>query len=222
MGGIHRGGGAEPSYTGADVEAEFSVEVAPDAPALELPWSSSDGGQRFFDLRSRPELLLEIGEAADNRALGEFLAVINSPHGLLQTVKCDTWLSGDITEEEQVYGAAMKYGSYVDLVFTSDEIRREMAAHEKFGRELCALLAKAPPISVAAEFVVRRCYVHVAELAAGRLPAPDAPAENSESAFCMTFYLTGYGDEEEEARQRWTIGLKLVENAILQLAARGI
>lgn len=204
------------------MDAEFSVELAPDAPALELPWSSSDGTQRFFDLRSRPELLLEIGEAADNRALGEFLVTINAPEGPLQTVKCDTWLSGDIGEEEKIYGAAMKYGSYIDLVFTSDETRRQMAAHEKFGRALCTLLAKAPSISVAAEFIVRRCYVHTAELAAGKLPAHDAPAGNSEDAYCLTFYLTGYGDEEEEARRRWTIGLKLVENAILQLAARGI
>ena len=42
------------------MEAEFSVELGPDAPALELPWTSPDGKQRFFDLRTRPELLLEI------------------------------------------------------------------------------------------------------------------------------------------------------------------
>lgn len=204
------------------MDAEFSVELAAGAPVLELPWSAEDGGSRFLDLRARPELLLEIGEAAENRALGEFLTTINAPGGALQTVKCDTWFSAEITEEEKIYGAALKYGSYVDLVFASDEPRRTLQANEKFGESLCALLAKAPSISVAAEFILRRCYVHTAELAAGKLPAHDAPAENSEDAFCLTFYLTGYGDEEDEARQRWTIGLKLVENAILQLAARGI
>jgi hypothetical protein len=204
------------------MDAEFSVEIGADAPALELPWASSDGASRFFDLRSRPELLLEIGEAADNRALGEFLATINAAEGPLQTVKCDTWLSQEIGEEEKIFGAAMKYGSYIDLVFTSEAARRRFEAHEKFGHALCALLAKAPSISVAAEFVVRRCYVHSAELATGKLPANNAPAESSEDAFCMTFYLNGYGDEEGEARQRWTIGLKLVENAILQLVARGL
>jgi hypothetical protein len=68
---------------------------------------------------------------------------------------------------------------------------------------------------------VRRCYVHNAELAAGKLPAHDAPAGNSEDAYCVSFFLTAYGDDGDEARQRWTIGLKLVENAILQLVARG-
>ena len=204
------------------MDAEFSAEIAADAPALELPWSSGDGASRFLDLRSRPELLLEVGEAARNRALGEFLATINSAEGPLQTVKCDTWLSAEIREEEKIYGTAMKYGSYIDLVFTSEGARRSFDAHEKFVRALCALLAKAPSISVAAEFIVRRCYVHTAELAAGKLPAVDAPPGNSADAFCVSFYLTGYGDEEDEARQRWTIGLKLVENAILQLVARGI
>jgi hypothetical protein len=204
------------------MEAEFSVELGRDAPALELPWSSADGSQRFFDLRARPELLLEIPEAAENRALGEFLASINAAGGPLQTVKCDTWFSSEISEEEKIYGAPLKYGSYVDLVFTSDEMRRQMAPHEKFARDLCGLLAKAPPISVAAEFVVRRCYVHPAALAAGKLPAQDAPASDSYDAYCLTFFLTGYGDEEDEARQRWAIGLKLVENAVLQLAARAV
>lgn len=204
------------------MDAEFSVELADGASVLELPWSSEDGRSRFLDLRARPELLLEIGEAAGNRALGEFLAAINAPGGALQTVKCDTWFSAEISEEEKIYGTALKYGSYIDLVFASDEARRTMEAHEKFGQALCSLLAKAPSISVAAEFILRRCYVHTAELAAGKLPAADAPAENSEDAYCLTFYLTGYGDEEDEARQRWMIGLKLVENAILQLAARGI
>jgi hypothetical protein len=37
--------------------------------------------------------------------------------------------------------------------------------------------------------------------------------------FYITFYLFGYGDDEAEARQRWGIGLNLVENAIRQVAA---
>jgi len=204
------------------MDAEFSVELGTNAPALELPWSSKDAQQRFYDLRSRPELLLEIPEAANNRALGEFLTAINTPHGSLQTVKCDAWISSEISEEEKVYGAAMKFGSYIDLVFTGDEPRQSMEAHEKFARSLCGLLGKAPSISVAAEFILRRCYVHTAELAAGRLPQHDAPSDNSENAYCLSFYLTGYGDDEDDARKRWMIGLKLVENAILQLAARGI
>ena len=204
------------------MDAEFNIELGGSAPALELPWSSSEAGQRFYDLRSRPELLLEIPEAANNRALGEFLAAINTPHGVLQTVKCDTWLSTEISEEEKVYGAEMKFGSYIDLVFTGDQTRQSKETYEKFARSLCGLLKKAPSISVAAEFILRRCYVHTAELAAGRLPQHNAPSANSEDAYCLCFYITGYGDDEEEARKRWMIGMKLVENAILQLAARGI
>jgi hypothetical protein len=38
--------------------------------------------------------------------------------------------------------------------------------------------------------------------------------------FYITFYLFGYGDDEAQARKRWAIGLKVVENIILQLSMR--
>jgi len=37
--------------------------------------------------------------------------------------------------------------------------------------------------------------------------------------FYITFYLFGYDDDEAQARQRWAIALKLVENAIRQTSA---
>jgi hypothetical protein len=37
--------------------------------------------------------------------------------------------------------------------------------------------------------------------------------------FYITCYLFGYGDDEPQARQRWAIGLKLVENAIRQISS---
>lgn len=200
------------------MHAEFSVELGPDADALELPWASPDGAQRYFDLRSRPELLLEIPETRRNRALGEFLAAINAPASPLLTVKCDTWTTDQITEEEKMYGAALKYASYIDLMFVDPQARLSTGEYEHFAKALCALLGKAPEISAGAEFILRRCYIHPAPEKAGTSPG------NGESldGYCLTFYLSGFGDEDAEARQRWTIALKLVENAILQLAARRV
>ena len=73
---------------------------------------------------------------------------------------------------------------------------------------LTKLLQRAPEISAAAEFVVHRCYYH-----------PEGAAD-SETGYCITFYLHGYGDDEDEARRRWNVGLKLVENALVQLSAQ--
>ena len=190
------------------MHAESSVELGREDPALELPWSSPDGAQRYYDLKRRPELLLEVQEAHDNRELAEFLVSTNSSISLFETAKCDTWLSNELSEEEMAYGAAWKFGSYVDLVFTAGEPRFLLPEHEAFTERLVKLLARAPEISAAAEFIIRRCYYHV------------AGSGDSETGYCITFYLYGYGDDEDEARRRWNVGLKLVENALVQLSAQ--
>jgi len=196
------------SWSHTAVHADFSVELGAEDAALELPWSSPDGAQRYYDLKRRPELLLEIREAHDNRELAEFLVTTNSAVSMLETAKCDTWLANELSEAEQVYGATWKFGSYVDLVFSEREPRFRLPEHEAFADRLVKLLARAPEISAAAEFAVRRCYYH------------PAGGGDSETGYYLTFYLYGYGDDEDEARRRWNIGLKLVENALVQLSAQ--
>lgn len=190
------------------MQAGFCLELGKDDDALELPWTSPDGVFRYYDLKRRPELLLEVRETHDNRELAEFLATTNSAVSVLETAKCDTWLSDELTEAEQSYGAPWKFGSYIDLIFALAERRFSLAAHEEFAARAAALLQRAPEISAAAEFIVRRCYYH-----------RDA-GDDSDAGFCITFYLNGYGDDEDDARRRWDIALKLVENALVQLSAQ--
>lgn len=192
------------------MHADSFAELGEQDAALELPWVSGDGTQRYYDLKRRPELLLDVREAIDNRELGEFLVTINSSVSLLETAKCDTWISNEISEEEQAYGAAWKFGSYVDLIFAEREPRFQFEEHEAFAERLTKLLQRAPEISAAAEFIVRRCHYH----------HDDSIDADSDAGFYFTFYLSGYGDDEDEARRRWNVGLKLVENAIVQLSAR--
>jgi len=191
------------------MRSEIIVELGPEDDALELPWASADGGQRYYDLKRRPELLLEVREAHDNRELGEFLVTVNASVSLVETAKCDTWLTDDLSEAEQVFGAAWKFGSYIDLIFTEREPRFQFEEHEAFAERLAKLLQRAPEISAAAEFIVRRCYYHRGEM-----------ESESDAGYYFTFYLSGYGDDEDEARRRWNVGLKLVENALVQLSAQ--
>lgn len=186
------------------MQADFAVELGSDDPQLEMPWSGPEGGPRYYDVKRHPELLLMIEEAAQNRDLGEFLAVMNSAITLFETAKCDAWLTDELSEEEEIYDATWKFGSYVDLLF-ADDARFDFARHEVFAASVSKLLGRAPEISAAAEFVVRRCYFH----------ADDVPREG----FYFTFYLFGYGDDEDQARQRWAIALKVVQNAVIQLSA---
>lgn len=188
------------------MHADYSVEIGADLPALEFPWEG--GGKRFFDLVAQPERLLEVDEAHRYRELGEFLAAINSARSAWQTVKCDAWSSTEITEEEEIFGAAEKFGSYIDLVFRDEPARYDFARHDRFVQDIAKLLKRAPDISAGAEFVVRRCYYRRAPAHGGDL----------RDGFSVTFYLYGYGEDAADARRRWMIALKVVENALLQLS----
>src|SRR5215813_2335210 len=188
--------------------ADYSVELGPDDPALELPWSSDDPGVRYYDLKKHPELVREIPETAALPEFAAFLSRIHAPEFPLETAKCDAWASREILPEEEVFKAEHKFVSYVDLVFCDQAARLAFDRHEELARDLCKLLKHAPDIAAAIEFAVRRCYYHVKE--------PES-ADDSETGFYVTAYVSAFGQSEEEARKQWTIALALVRNALVQV-----
>jgi hypothetical protein len=123
------------------MHAEWSVEIGPDAPALEVPWRSEDGSVRHFDLKKQPELLLEIPETLEHFEMGDFLSGVNAKSEMT-TAKCDVWLTDVMTVEDEIFGERMKRCSYVDIFFDREIERFDFAAHErladlivtKFGR----------------------------------------------------------------------------------------
>jgi hypothetical protein len=193
------------------MDAELTVELGAGDPTLAIPWSSGDGRLRYYDLKQQPDLLLYVEESTRFPELAEFLEQINSPGSLLQSAKCDAWYSTELSEPEAIYGAAGKFVSYVDTFFDAEEPRYSFEQHQEFARRLIKLLGRAPQISAAAEFIVRRCYYG----SDGDAPDSARPSEG----FYFTFYLSGYGDDEADARKRWGIAMKLLGNAILQLSA---
>ena len=185
------------------MQADFGVELGADDETLELPWAAAGGGPRYFDLKRQPELLFEVEEAQRLPALREFLAAINSPRGILETAKCDAWSSTEIAPEEEIFGAACKFGSYIDLLFSDSDSRFAFAEHEQLAKQVTQLLKHVPEIPAATELIIRRCFYHLGDAV--------------RDGFYITLYLFGYGDDEPEARQRWAIALKLVENALRQV-----
>ena len=184
------------------MEADFAVELGADDETLEFPWAE-DGGLRYYDLKGQPELLPKLEEARRVPELGGFLGVINSSSGILETAKCDTWSSTEINPEEEIFGAAHKFCSYVDILFSAGTSRYCLAEHEQFAKRVTQLLKRVPEIPAAAEFLIRRAFYH--------------SADEIQEGFYITLYLFGYGDDEPQARRRWAIALKLVENAIRQV-----
>lgn len=188
------------------MDADWSIELGDADPTLVVPWASPDGSLRYYDLRRHPELLLYIDEASRFNELGEFLAAVNSRNSRLQTAKCDAWTSSEINEAEEIYGAPLKFCSYVDLFFADPACQSEFASHEKFAKQMTGLLKRAPQISAAAEFIVRRAHFDT--------------GETVNAGFYFTFELAAYGDDQEDARKRWMIALHLIGNAILQWSAQ--
>jgi hypothetical protein len=211
------------------MQADFSIELGADDPTLIVPWEDPSGASRYYDLKLQPDLLLYIPEALRYPELGEFLSAVNSSRSILQTAKCDLWFTTELNEEEQIYEAAGKFGGYIDLFFTTEERRTSFAYHESFARQLTALLSRAPEMPSSMEVIIRQAHFEPAERDSKQFAAPDP-----RPGFYFTCYVFGYGDQgygdaghdeagyrevEDEARLRWAVALKLVENAFLQLAS---
>jgi hypothetical protein len=141
------------------MQADFSVELGGDAPALEIPWSSDDPHVCYYDLKKYPELMQKIPEAAAYPELGSFLSRINAIGFPLATAKCDAWASNEVAPEEEIFGDR-KFVSYIDLVFVDQGDRCSFEKHEAFAKELCGLLGQAPQIAATVELVIRHCYYH--------------------------------------------------------------
>jgi hypothetical protein len=141
------------------MQADFSVELGGDSPALEIPWCSDDPNVRYLDLKKHPELVQQISEAVLYPELGSFLARINTPGFPLATAKCDAWASSELDPEDEIFGDR-KFVSYVDLIFVDEKDRCSFAKHEAFAKQLCRLLSHTPEIAATVELVIRHCYWH--------------------------------------------------------------
>jgi hypothetical protein len=188
------------------VQADFAVELGLDDDALEFPWSSEEGGVCYYDLKHHPEFLQHIGEVREVQELGDFLSVVNAPTCILETAKCDTWASTEINPEEEIFEATHKFGSYVDLLFSDRQARLSFSEHEQLATRVVQRLQQAPGVPAFVEFIIRRCYYH-------------ANGDELQDGFYITFYLFGYGADESQARERWAIGIKLMQNVICGLSA---
>jgi hypothetical protein len=192
------------------MQADYSVELTTDDPTLALPWNDPEGRWRYRDLRRHPEQVSELEEVKDFPELREFLVAVNAASSNLQSAKCDGWFSREMTEEDESFGAACKFGSYVDVAFHQPAVQGSFPMHEAFAFRLVELMHRAPELPASMEIIIRRAHFE------------DGPTEVREG-FYFTIYVYGYGEDEAEARQSCGIALRLVGHAVLQMSTgRGI
>ena len=192
------------------MDADWSVELGGDDEALELPWSSPDGTQRFVDLSQHMEALASLPEVVQYPELTSFLVILNGKFSLWLTAKCDVWIDNDLSEPEKIYDAKLKVCSYIDLVRRNDSERFSFEHHEKLVKSAAAYLryvGMGHPI--ACEFIVRRCWYH----------SDSHTDDEPEPGFYITLYVFGYGNDEAQARAMWSGGLTQVSFAIALLRA---
>lgn len=210
------------------MDADWSVELADDDPVLDFPWST-DEALAYVDVKRHPEKLNEIPEVRDLPELADFLRVINQPGSSLLTAKCDTWIDHELNEWEKIYDAKRKFCSYVDLLFDQDDARFSFPRYEQFVKSLAGALSHSDDsetenLAAAAEFIVRRCWYHSEETPCTE-PSPRLSAQvnavvpDARAGFYITFYLSGYGVDEAEARSLWAAGLKRATRVLARFAA---
>jgi len=187
------------------VEADFSIELAPEDETLEFPWFDPEGRLHYYDLKRHPEYIDRLDELQNFPELRAFLARLNSSSSAMETAKCDAWFTAEMAVEDEIFSAACKCACYVDLLF-SDGRRFSFPEHQRFAEKMTELLKQMPEVPAAAELLLRRCYYRQSsDVAAG---------------FYFTTYLFGYGEDAAQARQHWATGAILLADAIAQTLSK--
>lgn len=210
------------------MQVDSAVELGRDDAALEMPWAAEDGSVHYCDIRKNPALVDTLPEAQRYGEMREFLIRVNAAGFPLQTAKSDVWTTTEISPEEEIFSAEWKFASYVDLLFSEETPCFSLTTHEQLVTKLFSLLQRAPEMPASIEFVLRHCHYHgsgpsvFAERAENEADDENATEVMHESlgdskiGFCVTSYVSGFGDTEEEARKRWSIALKLLQHALVQ------
>jgi len=192
------------------MDADWSVELGADDPALEFPWKSPDSTVGYVDLSQNMRGLERIPEAMLHHPLLSFLTGINggmsgSPW---LSVKCDAWMDQEVNEYVAPYPMHWRMASYVDVIRRDVSERFSFEQHQKWVKAGVKRLHRFPDGSYYCELIVRRCYYHL-----------DDNPQDSKAGFYITVYVFGYGDIEFNAQSSWKGGLDRVAHTLLSVMA---
>jgi hypothetical protein len=146
------------------METDWSVAAGADDPVIEAHWSDAASGLQWVDLRVDGEAqrsrIAAMPEAAQSPALARALALLNAPHGLLITSKCDRWVLSDEERAEladvlDVPVPAFGYGAYIDVLMAHAVPMADFLLHEEWARTTARRCAALPIEDGRMELVVR-------------------------------------------------------------------
>ena len=184
--------------------ADWTAACGPDDPVLVVPWSDSQSGAHFVNLRAEPFDIAEIIEAEGYPAMRRALRSLNASTSAFLTAKCDVWtlypevaaeqletlrLELDLSDEDVAFGV----GSYIDLV----PRERSLFASAHVATDLLSRVARRaarlahPHASL--ELVLRPAVVELKAALEG---------------YSATLYITGIAADPETAARRWEAALE--------------
>jgi hypothetical protein len=177
------------------METDWSVAAGADDPLIEAGWSDASSGLAWVDLRVGAETqqsrIAALPEAAASPALAKALMLLNAPHGLLMTTKCDRWLMSDEERAELADAldgpvAAWGVASYIDVLMSHAVPISDFLMHEEWARTAARRCAALPVDDARVELVVR-------------------PARNEAVwGYGLTMYCYAGGADEQGAEAAWS------------------
>ena len=172
------------------MEADWEFEVGGDAPVIDARWEG------FVDLPRAPEMVWELAEVRELRALGAALERLNAGDSPVWTSKCDFYpaLQADEFDADEMDAAPGSctdaVGCYIDILAKAGGGWSEPQVAEAVCRQVCGALAR---------MELRRCRVDlIVRRVAGGLDS---------AALGITAYLSACGANGAEARD--TLGAAL-------------
>ncbi len=176
------------------METDWSVGAGADDPVIEGCWSDAASALAWVDLRVDAETqharIAALPEAAASPAMATALSLLNAPHGLLMTTKCDRWQMGDeelaeLADALDAPVAAYGCGSYIDVLMTHAVPMSDFLMHEEWARMAVRRCAALPIDDARLELVVR-------------------PARNDAVwGYGITMYCYAGGADEHRAEAVW-------------------
>ena len=169
--------------------ADWTVEVGPDSPSIDVPWEG------WADLRSHPELADALGEAV---LYPELLPLLRGNNAVFLTSKIDVFtvsrdeVDPELAEENAEAATAYGLGSYLDCLCA----RLSFSAGEQAAHAAVLQLRALPLPRAVVEVVIRPARLY------------------DEETFGWTLYAIGFGLSAHEARQRWSETAQAAFNAL--------
>jgi hypothetical protein len=191
------------------MEADWSVALGADDPAIIVPWAAPGDDFRkchFVDLRLGGNLIDDIEEARPRPALRSALLQLNGAASQLWTAKCDAWTSSADEGAEPLdpyeMGAepgqtAFGTGSYVDVLPREVAFLSCFERQERWIRAVTEKLRVIPASGARVELVLRRAEVKAVP------------------GFGVTWFVEGCGATAHRAGQMWGQALDLALAAIM-------